>query len=152
MLIPRLNRGAPDRVFISCYNDSGSALTKGQVVCFSMDGTRDGYEVTDPTGALCPLVAGLAHAATANGEYGLIQIYGLDDDAIITRHGIATNAHGIIGEAMGMYTASSALSCLSSGAAAEGVAVTPWFALAQTQASTNTSGLTTVGKVFIRCM
>ena len=152
MLIQRLNRDDPERVFISCYNDSGSALTKGQVVCFSMDGTRDGYEVTDPTAALSQLVAGLAHAATAAAEYGLVQIYGLDDDAIIHRSGTATNAAGAIGDVMIIWSASSALSGLSAGSANTAQAVNAWFVLAQTQASTDTSNLTTTGKVFIRCM
>lgn len=152
MLIQRLNRDDPERVFISCYNHSGSALTKGQLVVFPMDGTRDGIEVADPTAPLCSLAVGLAHAATVAAEYGLIQIYGLDDDAIIGRHGTATNAHGAIGDILLPWTASSALSAASSGEVAHASAYTPWFVLAQTQASTNTSALSTTGKVFIRCM
>lgn len=152
MLIQRLNRDDPERVFISCYNHSGSALSKGQLCVFSMDGTRDGYEITDPTAPLSSLVAGLAHAATAAAEYGLIQVYGLDDDALIQRNGTSTSAHGAIGDVLLPWTASSALSAASSGEVAHASAYTPWFILAQTQASTNSANLTTTAKVFIRCM
>ena len=150
MIIPRLNRGAPERIFIACYNDSGSALSKGQLVCFSCDGTRDGYEITDPTAALNPLTAGLAHATTANGDYGLVQIYGLDDDALILKCGTASNANGAIGDCLVMHSAISGLSGSAVGSDAKGMG-SYWFALGETMASSSATA-TTTAKVFIRCM
>ena len=150
MLIPRLNRGAPERIFIACYNDSGSALSKGQLVCFSMDGTRDGYEITDPTAALAGLAAGLAHATTANGEYGLIQIYGMDDDAIILKCGTASNDGASIGDLLVCHSAVSGLSGKAEPSDAAGLGAY-WFVICETMASSSATA-TTTAKVFIRCM
>jgi len=148
--------------FVSVRNDSGSALSVGQVVVWDMAGTEDGLRVIDPSGTTAALVVGTAHAATANGDKGIVQVYGLDDDALIIRNGqSATNDTIQVGDIMDIYSASSALQCEIAGAAilqtsgasnAAFACLPPMFVMAESLASYATSNKTTNAKVFIRCL
>jgi len=63
---------------------STAAITVGQVVCFDYTADADGVGVTQPTTVLLPLLAGVvAEASIASGEYGLIQVYGHNADALV---------------------------------------------------------------------
>lgn len=144
--------------FVSVRNDSGSALSAGQVVVWDMAGTEDGLRVIDPSGTTAALVVGLAHSATADGDKGLVQVYGLDTDAIVLRLGSASNDPVAVGDVLDIYSASS---CLSYGNAGGAVletgsavgAIPPMFVAAESVASGGASSLsTTTAKVFIRCL
>ena len=72
MIFQRLNRTDPEKVFIVVKNSYGTAAI------------TVGVGVTRPTTALRSVCAGVvADASIAAGEYGLIQIYGHNADALV---------------------------------------------------------------------
>jgi len=150
--------------FVAIRNDSGSALSVGQIVAWDMAGTEDGLRVIDPSGTSVALTVGTAHRATADGDKGLAQVYGYDDDALVLRNGVtATNDTLAIGDILDITSASSCLDARKAAgtilantfAATNNVAATvlpPMFVLCETFASYGTSDVTTNAKVFIRCL
>lgn len=81
MLFSRINRGSPEKVFISVYNSySTAAITVGQAVMWDFPTDADGVGVTRPTaratnaGMACAGV--VASTSIAAGDYGLVQVYG----------------------------------------------------------------------------
>ena len=85
MLIQRVNRSDPEKVFVVAYNSySTSAITVGQAVCWDLTTDIDGVSVTRPATALLNVPAGLvASSSIAAGDYGLIQVYGINASAYI---------------------------------------------------------------------
>ena len=75
MLFQRINRSDPEKVFMVVK--AGEALLAGRPVALHFTGTDDGLlgflanAASDATA-----VVGLADAAIASGEYGLVQCYG----------------------------------------------------------------------------
>ena len=81
MLIPRINRTDPEKVFISVYNSySTAAITNGQAVNWDFITDADGVGVTIPlaraTNAGFAGAGVVASASIASGDYGLVQVYG----------------------------------------------------------------------------
>ena len=81
MLFSRINRGSPEKVFISVYNSySTAAITVGQAVMWDFPTDADVVGVTRPTaratnaGMACAGV--VASTSIAAGDYGLVQVYG----------------------------------------------------------------------------
>jgi hypothetical protein len=85
MLFQRLNRSDPEKVFIVVKNSySTAAITVGQAVVFDYTTDQDGVGVTQPTAALLDCPAGVVETASiAAGEYGLIQVYGHNANALV---------------------------------------------------------------------
>ena len=156
MLIQTLTKG-PEKIFVVAKNGDAGAMVKGQIVVWSMDGTDDGIDIEDISAAKNTLIVGITDAAIAVGDYGLVQVYGLDDDAIIYGHGTATNSNIAVGDVFQLASAIEGLSAKAAGAAWNGDGATnavvpyPMFVAAETIASSATS-ITTTGKVFIRAM
>jgi len=155
MLIQTLTKG-PEKVFVVVKNGAGATIDKGQVVVWAMDTVNDGIDVEDMSAAKYPLVAGLADADIADGDYGLVQVYGLDDDAIIYTRGTATNSNIAVGDICALSSAIEGLAALNAGASLNlgGTnGAVPMFVCAETVESggTNTSS-TTTAKVFIRAL
>lgn len=81
MLIQRINRSDPEKVFIVVKNSySTAAITNGQAVTWDFVTDQDGVGVTMPLARATNQgfgVAGIvATASIAAGDYGLIQTYG----------------------------------------------------------------------------
>jgi len=85
MFFQRVNRSDPEKVFISVKNSySTAAITVGQVVAWDYTTDADGVGVTRPTTALLKCTAGVVvDASVAASEYGLIQTYGHNADALV---------------------------------------------------------------------
>jgi len=145
VIIQRVNRINPEKVFIIVRNDDAVAFVAGGVIGFKFDGTRDGLDaeladsITDN-----PLIAGVADEATAAGSYGLVQIYGVRTDAVIWR----TDTAVVVGDALIVTQGSAALMRIAAGVAS---AYLPAFAAGEALASTN-GAKTDTTTVFIRCM
>lgn len=137
---------------------ASGALVKGQVVCWAMNGTDDGLAVLTPSATNAALVAGTCHAAIASGSKGLVQVYGLDDDAVVVRCRSHSNTSTVVGDVYDIYSASSCLSCIGPARAviqsnSNIAGPVPMFVCASIVASGGASSLsTTTGKVFIRCL
>jgi hypothetical protein len=148
MIIQRINRTNPEKVFIVCRNDTSAAIPKGFPCDFVVDGTRDGIDVTDTnTGnaALSTLLAGLCDSALAASQYGLVQCYGIRTDAPLYRH---TTTSYALGDALVLYTASSMLSRVAAGAIS---AYLPGIVCGKTVATSNATSSST-STVFLRLM
>lgn len=113
MLIQRISRTDPERVFIVVRADQ-AGIIRGLPVSFNMDGTRNGIDVVKcdalPNYAL---LAGAAHTDIANGDYGLAQCYGYDDDCYVVK--TASNIE--VGCEMAINTATTAWEVVSVSAA-----------------------------------
>ena len=145
MIIQRVNRTNPEKVFIVVRNDDAVAFVAGGAIGFKFDGVRDGLdaELAD-TAADTPLICGLADAATPAGSYGLVQCYGVRTDAVC----LGTDSDNAVGDVLVVTHGSVALMSAAAGAAS---AYLPAFALGATIDSTG-SAATTTSTVFIRCM
>ena len=84
MLLQRINRSDPEKIFIVVKNTySTASLTNGQAVIWDYATDADGVGVTKPTDTAAvkalhngTAFAGIAAQAIAAGAYGLIQVYG----------------------------------------------------------------------------
>lgn len=151
MIIQRINRSNPEKVFVVVRNDTSSAFTKGAPINYKFDGTRDGIDVEDintGTATKNHLVSGIADSAIAAAEYGLCQCYGVRTDAVILKCGTATNKNAAIGDALVLDTANDALSGVAAGAV---TAYLAGFVMGETMASSSATG-TTTATVFLRLM
>jgi len=146
MIFTRINRTDPEKIWM-CVK-AGEALLLGRPVALHFNGTDDGKvgyladAATDGT-----LVVGLANAAIASGDYGLVQCYGYRSDAQVIN---ASDAAADCGAIMAVGSASSGYLYMSASVGAA-TAVQPPFVLALSASKTTSTTLYT-GGVFIRCM
>ena len=150
MIIQRINRTNPDKVFIIVRNDT-TVFTKGQPIVYTFDGTNDGLDVIDckaGAGAKSMLVAGIADSAIPAGGYGLCQCYGVRDDVIVMTGSKDTDSTGSIGDHMVLHTASDCLSVVATGLITQ---LKVGFVLGETVDSAGVLA-TTTATVFIRLM
>lgn len=142
----------PQRFFVTIRNADTAALTAGQTVVWNANGTRDGIDVVKMAAATAQaLLVGLIPVgkSVAVGYYGLAQTYGLHESAVIYGHGTATGANVVIGDIWGI-SSGGALTVIAAAAAAS--SVNPAIVAMGTVGSLSASSLTTVAKVFLRCM
>jgi hypothetical protein len=122
-----------------------------------MDGTDDGISTSVPSATNAFLVVGLNHTATAAGSKGLVQVYGMDDDAVVCRLGTASNGNVAVGVVYDVYSTSSCLKYYHAATnvlnSASNGAQAFFFVAAATVASGGASSLsTTTTRVFLRCL
>jgi hypothetical protein len=142
----------PQRFFITVRNADSAALTQGQAMQWNANGTRDGIDVIKMSTALAAaLFAGLVPLGKTIGVgyYGMAQTYGLHESAVVYGHGTSTGANVVIGDIWGI-SSGGALTVIAAGAAAS--SVNPAIVAMETVGSLSASSLTTVAKVFLRCM
>jgi len=83
MLIQRISRSDPERVFIVVRADE-AGCDRGWALSWAADGTRNGIDVLQTDAAAdIALMCGFAHTDIANGDFGLAQCYGYDDDVVV---------------------------------------------------------------------
>ena len=83
MLFKRVSRAAAEQVFVVVKNVSGSTMTAGYSCVFDVGASVDGVRVTQATTTDVQAFAGVADADIANGDYGLIQVYGYRASTLI---------------------------------------------------------------------
>jgi len=147
MLIQRINRTNPEKVFIVVK--AGENLLAGRPCCPAFSGTDDGLlamlcdEAYQTTMAL-----GIVDEAIASGNYGLVQCYGYRSAAkMVNASDIA--AHGA-GAALAVVSGSSGHLALKVSIGAS-TAVQPTF-IAANSASKTVSTTIYDGAIFIRAM
>lgn len=121
MLLQRVNRSDPEKIFITVYNSYATAsLTNGQACVWDYAADANGVSVTKPTdgtgraGHYGSAFAGIAAQTIAAGSYGLCQVYGYHS-AVRVRSW--TGGNPAIAAGTGL-TCVSAVFCLESYAAA----------------------------------
>lgn len=80
MMVQRINRTNPEKVFIVIYNSYATAsVTNGQGVIWDFATDADGVGITRPTARATNAgmaAAGVIADTIASGDYGLMQVYG----------------------------------------------------------------------------
>jgi len=82
MLMNRINRTDPEKVFIVVMNSTATAMTNGQAVQWDFATDADGVGVIKPTagtgraGHYGTAFAGIAAETIAASDFGLLQVYG----------------------------------------------------------------------------
>lgn len=148
MFFQRINRTDPEKVFVvakSAYTTA--SLTAGNVVIWAYNGTDDGTAVTIPATAKFPLAAGVVAETIANGQYGLIQVYGHNTDTLVA----PTLATALaIGDKLMPVNAAFTLTGAAAAGATLVAAESGLFLCAQVNASD--TSVARARRTFIRCM
>ena len=76
MLFQRVNRTNPERVFMVMQANAAGVAADDVVQLELTAASVDGIKVIQPATANMQAVVGVADAAIANGDYGLVQIFG----------------------------------------------------------------------------
>lgn len=76
MLFKRLNRDQPEQVFVVVENNEGATIVKDQTVQIDHTTDVDGVKSRDLDSGALYCFQGVADADIADGEFGLVQVYG----------------------------------------------------------------------------
>jgi hypothetical protein len=84
MLMKRISREDPERVFIVVKNGYATTVTNGQAVQWDM-AAADGVTIDVPGAAFNRMAAfaGIITETIVNGDYGLMQVYGYHSAVIV---------------------------------------------------------------------
>jgi hypothetical protein len=143
MLFKRVSRSTAETVFIVARNVSGSTITSGYSCVFDVGASVDGVRVTQASSTDLQAYAGVADSDIANGDYGLIQVYGYRSSVRIyasTGSSVAGDNLTVVAAQWGLTPATSSGSSKTFGFLCEAVA-----------ASSSSQFLTTA-KAFIRAL
>ena len=150
MIFQRLSRTDPERVFIVVRNNEGAALVVNQCVQWELaSASIDGVRVRDmDTGNLHAFV-GVADAATADGDYGLVQVYGYRSTSIVfqTDTSIDTGV-ALVPTAAADYLQSVATTLASTAT----ITLWPPFAVLGESIASAAASATVTRKIFIRAL
>ena len=83
MLFKRISRASAETIFCVVKNVSGSTATAGYHVVWDVAANVDGVRVTQATTGDLNAYAGIADSDIADGDFGLIQVYGYRSSAYI---------------------------------------------------------------------
>ena len=83
MLFKRISRASAETIFVVAKNVSGSTMTAGYHVVWDVGASADGVRVSQANTADLNAYAGIADSDIANGDYGLLQVYGYRASAYI---------------------------------------------------------------------
>ena len=147
MLFKRISRSSAETIFVVAKNVSGSTVTAGYHVVWDVGTSADGVRVSQADTADLNAYAGIADSDIADGEYGLIQVYGYRSSAYIYTS-LGTSAAGttynvINGEWGVTPTAASASSAVNKAFG---------FMCATVVSSTTSSQYHTTAAVFVRAL
>lgn len=84
MLFQQINRTDAEKVFIIVKNTSGGTLNANVPVYFETDEQSDGIAVSQMVAGAALLFAGINHSALADDAYGLVQVYGRRESAVVS--------------------------------------------------------------------
>ena len=143
MLFKRISRASAETVFVVAKNVSGSTLTAGYSAVFDVSASVDGVRVTQASSTDLQAYAGVADSDIANGEYGLLQVYGYRSSVYIW----SSTGSSAAGDNLSVVAAKWGLTPAATGGAAK----TFGFLCAAVAASTS-SAYYTSAKAFIRAL
>ena len=148
MLFKRINREAPEQVFISVLSNETMSADDA-CIWETASASIDGVKVRQPDTSLLHGFVGVADAAITSGNYGLVQVYGYRS----TSRCFQTNTSQDTGVALvptagAAYLASVATSTTSSA----NVTQQPIFAMLGETIASSSASATISAKVFIRAL
>jgi hypothetical protein len=117
MLFKRISRASAETIFVVAKNVSGSTMTAGYHVVWDVGASADGVRVSQANTADLNAYAGIADSDIANGDYGLLQVYGYRASAYIyssAGSSVAGTTYNVINAEWGVTpTAASASSAVA---------------------------------------
>ena len=84
-LMKSLNRDEPERIFIAVQNNEGEQMDKDATCQLDLTTDIDGVKVRDVDSAEQYAFLGIVDANIADGDFGLIQIYGYRSSSNVVR-------------------------------------------------------------------
>ena len=148
MIIKRLNRSDPERVFVvALCNEANSA---DDTVCLeTASASIDGIKVRQPDTGLLYTFVGVSDASLASGAYGLIQVYGYRSTSKVFQTNTSQDTGVVlVPVAAAAYLQSTASSTTSSA----NVTQQPIYAALLETIASSASSVTISAKVFLRAM
>jgi hypothetical protein len=150
MIFQRTNRTDPERVFVVVRNNEGAALNKDQTVQWEpASASVDGVRVRDMDTGNEFLFVGIVDAAIADGDYGLVQVYGYRSTSIVFQTGTSQDTGVPLVPAAGQDYLQSVASTTASNAA---VTLQPVFAALLESIASSAASATVSRKVFVRAL
>ena len=155
MLLQRINRSDPEKVFVVAKNTySTAALSNGQAVMWDYVTDGDGVGVTKAVAGTAKhggfVGAGIASETIAAGSYGLIQVYGYHS-AVRVRVQTGGAVAVATGVPLGLVSAVFALEPLDVSQASTAV-IRVQYPIAFSLGAATTAFTTTTGACFIRAL
>lgn len=142
MIFKRINRSNPEQVF-AVFQANEASMAADDVAALELTAASvDGVKIVQPNTGELPAVVGIIDAAIANGDYGLVQIYGYRSTSRVNTTGATLTP----GQALVPVAGQDYLETVPSTSG-----VMPQFVLLESAASTGTTA-TVSKKVFIRSM
>jgi hypothetical protein len=143
MLFKRVSRSTAETAFIVARNVSGSTITAGYSCVFDVGASVDGVRVTQADSVDLQAYAGVADADIANGDYGLIQVYGYRSSIRI----YASTGSSVAGDNLVVVADQWGLTPATSGGTAKAFGF-----LCEAVAASSSSQYLTTAKAFIRAL
>jgi len=143
MLFKRISRSTAETIFIVVKNVSGSTLTAGYSCVFDVGASVDGVRVTQASATDLQAYAGVADADIANGDYGLVQIYGYRSSVYV----YSSTGTSAAGDELLTVAAEWGLTPQTTSADAKS-----WGFLCEAVAGSSSSRYHTTAKAFIRAL
>ena len=150
MIFQRLSRTDPERLFVVVRNNEGAAFNANQTVQWEpASASVDGVRTRDMDTANEYLFVGVADAAIADGDYGLIQVWGYRSTSILFQ----TNTSIDTGAALVPVAAQDYLqSVASTTTSTANVTLQPVYAALLESIASSSASATISKKIFIRAM
>jgi hypothetical protein len=148
MIIKRLNRTDPERVFVvALCNEAQAADTA--VAMEAATASIDGVKVRQPDTGMLYAFVGLNDASIASGSYGLVQVYGYRSTSVVFQTNTSISEGVPLVPVAGQAYLQSAVSTLASDAA---ITLQPYFAALLETIVSSAASATVSKKIFLRAM
>lgn len=149
MLWKRVNQSLPEQAFIVVENNEGAAFVKDQTVQWDLTSDVDGVKARDmDTGNLHSFI-GIVDAAFADGEFGLVQVFGYRSTSIVFQTGTSQDTGALLTPVAAADYLSSVASTTASNAA---VTFQPAYAVLGETIASSSASATISAKVFLRAL
>jgi hypothetical protein len=150
MVFQRVNREHAEKVFLMVKNNEGSALAAGQTVQWELaSASVDGVKARGVDTGNDWAFIGIVDAAIADGEYGLVQVYGYRASAKVFQTGTSYDTGAALVPVAGQAYMSAVATSTTSTA---NVTLQPVFAVLAESIQTAAASATVARKVFLRAL
>lgn len=147
-MFKRVNRDAPEQIFIVCRNSEGATIEEGAAVQMEpATASVDGVRVRDVDTSNEYMFVGIAAESIANGEYGKVQVYGYSDRVQVFQSGTSIATGGLLVPVAGQHYMNTVASTTASNAA---VTQQPVYAVLMESITDATASSARLSKAFIR--
>ena len=155
MLFKRLVREQAEAVFIVAQNNigSGTSIVKDMPVQMDITSAVDGVKVVTPSAAGAWCFAGIADAAIADQDFGLVQVYGYRSSSQVFQTNTSQAAGlPLVNSAAASYLLSTASSYTFASNTTVSVTQFPYMAALVSSIASSAASATISVPIFLRCL